>query len=102
MSEKLYFTSPPQRIKLLSPRIVEMASAAPTRVVSIGQRKNPGYEVVSTRACVDVTCGNNLESKKKAMKMTFSYDKIHYIFFLAESKDCDDKYTNKIYTIHSF
>ena len=45
MSEKLYFTSPPRKIKLLSPRILEMASAAPTRVFSIGQRKNPGYEV---------------------------------------------------------
>ena len=45
MSEKIYFTSPPKKIKLLFPRILEMASAAPTRVFSIGQRKNPGYEV---------------------------------------------------------
>ena len=42
MSEILYFTSPPKKIKFLSPRILEMASAAPTRVFSIGQRKNPG------------------------------------------------------------
>ena len=29
MSEKLHFTSPPKKIKLVSPRIWEMASAAP-------------------------------------------------------------------------
>ena len=50
MSQKLHFTSPPKKRKLLSPRILEMASAAPTRVFSIGQRKNPGHEVVGVSA----------------------------------------------------